>query len=224
MGEEQWRIHIVGEPTTEDNLWNNDHVSRLRELLGHRTESNWNFALVCLHPSPFEGISAKEMVDILVAGLEDYSGTLLVTPPNQDIGGSDIHQRFKELAHSHPTRIRYVQTLGKGLFNAALNHADFIIGNSSAGLLDATQFQLAAVNLGIRQKGRESSPRVAHIPFQKEKIKVAIQSIERLLRSKKAQLVKKKAVSASSKIADVLAGSLDRSKLLNKKILFGKDR
>jgi UDP-hydrolysing UDP-N-acetyl-D-glucosamine 2-epimerase len=224
MGEERWRIHIVGEPTIEDNSWNEKHKFRLSELLGGQPGIVNRFALVCLHPSPFEGISAKEMVDVLVAGLEHYAGTILVTPPNQDIGGSDIHQKLKEISDDQPLRFRYVQTLGKGLFNAALYHADFIIGNSSANLLDASQFQLPSLNLGIRQQGRESGSHVIHLPYDIEQIQNAIQGIEKTSRPPTGTIVKRAKVSSSSKIAKHLVGRLDKKKLLNKRILFGKKR
>lgn len=224
MGEEPWRVHVVGEPTTEDYEWNDGHVLQLRQLLGHQSESLGNFALVCLHPSPFEGMSGTAMVEVLIAGLEHYPGTLLVTPPNQDIGGSDIQKTFEEMSAGQRARIRYVQTLGKGLFNAALNHADFIIGNSSAGLLDASQFQLPAVNLGIRQQGRESGPNVIHLPFREEGIQIAIQKIQKISRSKLKPNARKTHGQASKKIADVLVSDLDKKRLLTKKILFGSQR
>jgi UDP-hydrolysing UDP-N-acetyl-D-glucosamine 2-epimerase len=224
MGEEPWRIHVVGEPTTEDYNWDDGHVGRLRELLGHQSGLVGDFALVCLHPSPFEDLSGKEMVEALIAGLEHYPGTLLVTPPNQDIGGSDIKKEFEEISAPQRARIRCVQTLGKGLFNAALNHADFIIGNSSAGLLDAAQFQLPAVNLGVRQKGRESGPSVIHLPFSKEEIQAAIQKLQKTSRPQLRPLSREADLEASGKIADVLVGGLDKRKLLNKKILFGSQR
>lgn len=224
MGEERWRIHIVGEPTIEDNLWNEKHKLKLSELLGAQPGIIDRFALACLHPSPFEGISAREMVDVLVAGLEHYAGTILVTPPNQDVGGSDIHQKLKEVSDQQPFRYRYVQTLGKGLFNAALYHADFIIGNSSANLLDASQFHLPALNLGIRQQGRESGSQVIHIPYDIEQIQDAIQIIEKNAPSPTEPTVRRAKVSSSRKIAKILVGCLDKNKLLNKRILFGKNR
>jgi UDP-hydrolysing UDP-N-acetyl-D-glucosamine 2-epimerase len=224
MGEQRWRIHVVGEPTIEDHSWNDGHVSKLGELLGLTPGAKGKFALVCLHPSPYEHISGKEMADVLLAGLEGYEGTVLVTPPNQDIGGSDIHQRLREISQRQPNRIRYVQTLGKGLFNAALGCADFIIGNSSAGLLDATQFQLPVLNLGIRQNGRESGPRVTHLPFDKVKIQEAIRELVTTARSPMAPRAKGQDILASKKIADVLLSGFDKSKLLNKRVLFGRER
>jgi UDP-N-acetylglucosamine 2-epimerase (non-hydrolysing)/GDP/UDP-N,N'-diacetylbacillosamine 2-epimerase (hydrolysing) len=36
-----------------------------------------------------------------------------------------------------------------------LQHVDLLLGNSSSGIIEAASFELPAVNVGIRQRGRE---------------------------------------------------------------------
>lgn len=43
-------------------------------------------------------------------------------------------------------------------FLSLLKEADFIIGNSSAGIREAPAYQIPCINLGSRQKNRASSP------------------------------------------------------------------
>ena len=44
--------------------------------------------------------------------------------------------------------------MGQLKFLSALQYMDFIIGNSSSGLLEAPSFRIGTINIGDRQKGR----------------------------------------------------------------------
>lgn len=70
-------------------------------------------------------------------------------------------------------------------FLTLLNHSEFIIGNSSAGIREAGIYGIPTIDLGIRQTGRynpRNSRRITHIEEKSELIKKAIdnQSGERV--------------------------------------------
>jgi UDP-N-acetylglucosamine 2-epimerase (non-hydrolysing)/GDP/UDP-N,N'-diacetylbacillosamine 2-epimerase (hydrolysing) len=45
--------------------------------------------------------------------------------------------------------------LEPALYWSLLRSVDFLVGNSSSGIMEAASFALPAVNVGIRQRGRE---------------------------------------------------------------------
>ncbi len=59
-------------------------------------------------------------------------------------------------------------------FLSLLKNADFMIGNSSAGVREAPHFGVPAVNLGSRQHNRVVSPLVINADFTVKGIGVAI--------------------------------------------------
>ena len=85
--------------------------------------------------------------------------------------------------------------------------SDVVIGNSSAGMIEAPALGIPTVNIGDRQKGRIKSPSVINCKENKNSISNAI---KKSMTKEFLQFVKKsKSIlfngSASEKIADVLA-------------------
>ena len=64
--------------------------------------------------------------------------------------------------------------------------SDFLIGNSSSGIIESTFLKIPAINLGNRQKGRLCSNNVIHSNFNKKIIK-SIKEIYKLRFRKKYQ-------------------------------------
>lgn len=54
---------------------------------------------------------------------------------------------------------------------------DLLIGNSSSGLIESPIFQLPVVNIGDRNKGRESAENVIDVPYEYNEIKKAINKV-----------------------------------------------
>ena len=53
-------------------------------------------------------------------------------------------------------------------------HAGVMVGNSSSGVVEAMSVQIPVVNIGDRQKGRESLAFLLNVDYQKEEIVKAI--------------------------------------------------
>ena len=53
-------------------------------------------------------------------------------------------------------------------------HAGVIVGNSSSGVVEAMSVKTPVVNIGDRQKGRESLAFLVNVDYKKEEIKQAI--------------------------------------------------
>jgi UDP-N-acetylglucosamine 2-epimerase (non-hydrolysing)/GDP/UDP-N,N'-diacetylbacillosamine 2-epimerase (hydrolysing) len=55
-----------------------------------------------------------------------------------------------------------------------LRNVDLLIGNSSSGVIESTSLGVPALNIGIRQKGREHAANVLDIPAKRKEIRRAI--------------------------------------------------
>ena len=160
MGEEAWRIHTVGAPGL-DRLAGLAPLPReiLARELGLPAGEPW--LIVTFHPVTLEYRDTAFHVDELLAALEKTDGAVVITYPNADTSGRVIIDRLEDFASRHPGRCRLARSLGERLYLSLLSHADVMIGNSSSGLIEAPSFGLPVVNVGARQRGRQSLRRRA---------------------------------------------------------------
>ena len=68
-----------------------------------------------------------------------------------------------------------------------LKNSDFIIGNSSSGIIEAPYFGVKTINIGSRQNNRSNLKTIYNCDPKKEKI---IQTINKILKFKKKKLDK----------------------------------
>jgi UDP-N-acetylglucosamine 2-epimerase (hydrolysing) len=61
-----------------------------------------------------------------------------------------------------------------------LKNADFIIGNSSAGIREAQYFNVPAINIGTRQKNRSKSNHIVNINPEIDEVINAIKNLKNL--------------------------------------------
>jgi len=152
MGEEHWRVHRTGAPSL-------DHLRRSPLLSRAQVEARMNIrfmpptAVVAYHPTTIAREPTREG-DALFAALESAPVQLLFCYPNADAGSRDLIQRARS----------FIQRTGRGqvfinldpvAYWSMLGCVDLLVGNSSSGIMEAASFALPAVNVGIRQRGRE---------------------------------------------------------------------
>ncbi|HUB83841.1 MAG TPA: UDP-N-acetylglucosamine 2-epimerase [Bryobacteraceae bacterium] len=139
MGEQAWRVHHAGAPSL-------DHLRRsaLPELAIEKPA-----VLVAYHPTTIARDTIRE-ADALFAALERIEGRLVFCYPNADAGSRELIPRARQFGAG-----RVFVNLDPLSYWGLLRQADFLIGNSSSGIMEAASFAIPAVNVGIRQRGRE---------------------------------------------------------------------
>jgi GDP/UDP-N,N'-diacetylbacillosamine 2-epimerase (hydrolysing) len=220
MGEEPWRVHAVGDT----------HVDQI--LLGRKTppaelRQKYNlvegepFLLVLQHSdSTVPHDSRAQMHATLEAVLSFGLRTLLVYPcSDQGYEGilSEIEAVRDRPGVSVHKNIPADDFVGLQAIGAAL------VGNSSAGLIEAPYFALPVVNVGDRQIGRERATNVIDAPYDAGQIRDAIGKAVR----DQAFRASLKTVqppfgdgTAYKKITDVLAETVVDERLLNKRMSY----
>jgi UDP-hydrolysing UDP-N-acetyl-D-glucosamine 2-epimerase len=152
MGEEEWRVHCTGAPSL-------DHLRRGALLNREQLEAQLSCEIsepavvVAYHPVTIARDTIRE-ADALFAALESVSGQLLFCYPNADAGSRALIARAKEFLALRGNGQVFVN-LDPIAYWSLLRCADFLLGNSSSGIMEAASFAIPAVNVGIRQRGRE---------------------------------------------------------------------
>jgi UDP-N-acetylglucosamine 2-epimerase (non-hydrolysing)/GDP/UDP-N,N'-diacetylbacillosamine 2-epimerase (hydrolysing) len=151
MGEEEWRVHRTGAPSL-------DHLRRgpllSREQLEQRLAIDLSLpaAVVTYHPTTIVRDTTRE-ADALFEALRAVPEQLLFCYPNADAGSRSLIGRIESFLAERSGRV--FVNLEPIVYWSLLQHVQFMLGNSSSGIIEAASFALPAVNVGIRQQGRE---------------------------------------------------------------------
>ncbi len=156
MGEEEWRVHRTGAPSL-DHLRRGPLVSReqLEQLLA--IDLGRPAAVVTYHPTTIARDTTRE-ADALFEALKAVPEQLLFCYPNADAGSRALIGRIESFLGDRNGRV--FVNLEPVVYWSLLQHVEFLLGNSSSGIIEAASFALPAVNVGIRQQGREHGPNV----------------------------------------------------------------
>lgn len=134
------------------------------------------YAVAMFHPVTTE---AKHMQtyadDFVTALLEDYHNYVVIFP-NNDLGSQAILTAYERLKDN--ARFRIFPSLRFEYFLTLLKKAQFIIGNSSAGVREAPYYGLPIINIGTRQQNRALHADIINVDYQVESILDALKIID----------------------------------------------
>jgi UDP-hydrolysing UDP-N-acetyl-D-glucosamine 2-epimerase len=124
--------------------------------------------IVLLHPTGLEETTEqKQMMQLLKATARHAR---LVLEPNHDPGRDGIMRAIEQ------ARAESTSHLPRDVFLSMLKGARAIVGNSSAGLIEAAVLRTPCVNLGNRQAGREKPGNVIDSGFGLRQIQQAVKA------------------------------------------------
>jgi UDP-hydrolysing UDP-N-acetyl-D-glucosamine 2-epimerase len=169
MGEEPWRIHRVGAPGL-DRLLSEAGGDMASLRARHGLPADGPYLLVLQHP---ETVGEERAAADLEATLEAVRASglpALVIHPNADAGGRAMLERLLRADAPLPA----VASLPRADFATLLAGAAALVGNSSAGIIEAPLLRVPAVNVGRRQEGRTRGDNVIDVPGEASAIARAI--------------------------------------------------
>ena len=152
LGEEEWRIHVVGDPHV-DRIVTGEFTPDSEVRRRYDIDPGEPFILVLLHPETIGDpeYSGPMMAEIMQTVVARGMRTLVVYPCS-DHGYKGIVDVIESCALTPGV------TLHKNIeavdFWGLQAEAAVFVGNSSAGLIEAPYFNLPVVNIGNRQQGR----------------------------------------------------------------------
>lgn len=175
LGEEEDRIFIMGSPDI-DVMLSKDLPSL--NLVKIRYDIPFEDYGICMyHPVTTDHDNLHWKIKNLVDALMESGKNYVVIYPNNDFGSELILNEYRRLEKNghfkvYPSiRFEYFLTL--------LKNAEFMIGNSSAGVRETSVYGVPAIDLGSRQTNRYSlkDSNVQHCSEDREEILEAIEKI-----------------------------------------------
>ena len=161
LGEERFRVHNVGAPQLDD-MFNLKHLNLSKKKLLEKnfTIFNDNYALCIFHPVVEEFDSIKKNFKIFHKSLKKSVKKRVWISPNSDAGSSIIKEEFDKMRDVSDI---YFENLPRFEYLNLLKNCEFIIGNSSSGIIESATFNKACINIGRRQNKRLCINNVIHV-------------------------------------------------------------
>ena len=174
MGEAPERVFTVGSMGIE-NILQTDFFSK--EELGKQIDFPLTkpFAVVTFHPVTLENNTCENQLNELLAACDSHPEMQFIfTKANADNGGEEIN-RILDTYTQKTKNALCVSSLGVRRYLSALKYAEFVMGNSSSGIIEAPSMRLPTINIGDRQRGRIQAESIINCEPKKESILKAIE-------------------------------------------------
>ncbi len=174
MGETDASLFVIGSPDVDimfsGNLPSLDTVKSYYEI------PYADYALAMFHPVTTESHHMKEYAaNFANALLEDHHRYVIIYP-NNDLGSKHILQAYEQLKDND--RFRIFPSLRFEYFLTLLKNAQFIIGNSSAGIREAPYYGIPVINIGTRQNNRALHAHIINTGYEKHDILRALKQVD----------------------------------------------
>jgi UDP-N-acetylglucosamine 2-epimerase (hydrolysing) len=174
MGEMQSSIYTIGSPDI-DIMFSNDLPS-LEKAKEYYQIPFENYAVVMFHPVTTEVNEMEQYADDFVNALLQDHHNYVVIYPNNDLGSQYIIKNYEKLKNN--ARFRVFPSLRFEYFLTLLKKAQFIIGNSSAGIREAPYYGIPIINIGTRQQNRAVHADIINVNYNEDSITEALKIID----------------------------------------------
>lgn len=173
MGEDGSRIFVTGAPGL-DGLAELGGMAREETARSLGLRSDAPFALAVFHPVVQQAGQAGAQTHAVLLGLQRLGLPVVWLEPNADAGSRDIIAALDTTPlPAGSVRLRHVP---RALFAAAMRHCEVLVGNSSAGIIEAATFGTPVVNIGDRQRLRERTANVLDVAAEAGEVESGVRA------------------------------------------------
>lgn len=173
MGEIQESVFAIGSPDI-DVMFSSD-LPNLNEVKKYYEINFEHFAIAMFHPVTTEFETMHEYARNFVEALLQDNKNYIVVYPNNDLGSKLILEEYKKLENN--PRFRIFPSLRFEYFLTLLKNAQFIIGNSSAGIREAPYYKIPTINIGTRQNNRTNNSEIINTDYCASSITQALSQV-----------------------------------------------
>ncbi len=218
MGEEKKNVYVVGAPGLDEmsNVYSKKQVEKR-----FRVNLDKPLLLVIQHPESLRVEKAGKDIKETMEAVKATKLQTIIVYPNADAGGRRMIKVIEKYRNNPNFRI--YKNLKHKDFLSVMKYSSVMIGNSSAAIIEAPSFKLAAINIGKREEGRQRSTNIIDVDYKKDEI---MKAIKRALCDKKF-IEKVKSCKnpygdgkTGKRIADILSKIKINKELLEKRIAY----
>lgn len=133
---------------------------------------NIPFVLVTFHPETIGLDQNIKFIKIIKNSLNAISKKIhiVITLANADASGILYRDLAFTLKKENSNYFSIIDNFGKDNYFSAMKNCQFLLGNTSSGIIEAASFNKYVINVGDRQKGRLRSENVIDVSFNEIEI------------------------------------------------------
>ncbi len=175
LGENPDRVFNYGS-TSIDNILRVADLSK-KEALESIGISDCSYALCTYHPVTMESGDVDGQISAFLEAMKAFPEiTFIVTKSNADQGGRRINELL-DAAEKQIDNLHVFTSLGVRRYLSLMKHAEFVLGNSSSGIIETPAFRIPTVNIGDRQLGRLQAESIINCNPDRDSIIIAIRKV-----------------------------------------------
>lgn len=186
LGENPERVFNVGEIGL-------DNIKNLKLLTKEQIEKSLNFkfgdknVLFTYHPTTLNNDQLEEEIEEIFKALEELikmGYKIIITKSNADEGGRFINQFIDKFSVKQKDKVFVSTNFGTLKYLSIMSYVDFVLGNSSSGIVEAPSLKVPTINIGERQKGRVRGNSIIDVNPLEEEVLKAVSIAENMDRKK----------------------------------------
>ncbi len=172
LGEAPERVFNYGS-TSIDNILHAADMTK-EEALASVGLKDCKYAVCTYHPVTMESGGVEAQIESFLAAIQAFPELqFIVTKSNADQGGAKINELLDKAAE-RITNLHVFTSLGIRRYLSLMKFAEFVLGNSSSGIIETPAFHVPTVNIGDRQRGRLQSESIINCAADTGSIVAAI--------------------------------------------------
>lgn len=172
MGEKASCIEVIGSPDIDIML---SKTLPSMEKAKERYDITFDrYGILMYHPVTTEYDTLPQKIEAVVSSIIKSGRNYVVVYPNNDMGSELILNEYRRFEGNK--KIKVFPSLRFEYFLTLMKNADFVIGNSSAGVRETGIYGIPAIDIGTRQNGRYSlkNTNIQHVEEKETEILNAI--------------------------------------------------
>ena len=172
LGEDPARVFNYGS-TSIDNIIKLSNMPKDDALKSIGLEV-CRYAVCTYHPVTMDDGNVDELIHSFLEAIKHTPEIeFIVTKSNADQGGAHINELL-DMAQTDIKNLHVFTSLGVVRYLSLMKSAEFVLGNSSSGIIETPAFGIPTINIGDRQRGRLQSEIIITCSTDSEYIEVAI--------------------------------------------------
>ncbi|MFD1178863.1 UDP-N-acetylglucosamine 2-epimerase [Paenibacillus puldeungensis] len=175
MGEDPWRVYVVGAPRIEAI-----ESAVLPDIQSVKRKYHLDFAgiygLFIYHPVTTDNQSIEKELECIFKAVSEEKIPYVCVMPNSDAGSEEIINFYNNL--SEKDGFYKIVTFEQYDYLSILKHAYILVGNSSSGIIEAASFKVPVINIGSRQYRRERSQNTIDVSVDYNQIRSAFSIVK----------------------------------------------
>ena len=220
LGEESWRVKKIGVVNLQ-KIKKFKFLNKKEISVANKFNFHLPYAVLTYHPTTHELEKISKTMNFIKKAIELNKLNLIITYPNSDLKNKIVINFIKK-NFKNKKKYKIIKNCAFSNFLNIVKNSEFMIGNSSAGIVEAATIKIPTINIGSRQNGKLMPKNVINVDNKFKEISEAIKKASSGSFRKIVEKLKKSPYEdnfKSEQVIKIISKMLKRKDLLKKKFI-----